>query len=555
LPGNNDYNRKYGHDNNDKDDIVTPKPTDNSRIPLSAWKILVILSCISIIVLYGETMLVPAIPHIIDDFNITYSTSSWILSSYLIAGAISVPVAGKLSDIYGRKKILLLVLTIYTVGVVGAAFSVDIYSLLISRTIQGIGMSVFPIVFAIVQDKFPRKKIAIAQGTLASMFAFGGVLGLVIGGNIIEYFGWKATFYSIMPVALLLIIIIIKHVDVKEPPQGSQVLIQEQQEKSLYENDKVDSNSRGKEKKLTKSTKRGERGVITRLDIKGVIFLAIAITSFLSALTLVQSSTAENVSSSSSHNVSQTYQQIVFFTFLGSTSLGIFIFLEKKSSSPIIDFKLISKKTILISNILVIIWGICTFAIFQTIPILVQSPVQAGGLGGNAVNAANIQLPFSITSLIFGPTSGFIISKVGSPRVIFIGALVMTCGFFAILVLNTDIIYLVTTLAVIGVGLSLLNVGQLNLNAISVSPRLIGTSLGINTLLRYIGSAIGPAVAGVLMQTNQTVINITGNEILKTFPSSQSYNFIFTVTLILSIIAIMLSMKMLYIDKEVKRVK
>jgi len=553
LAGNNDYNRKDGYDNNDKDDIITPKPTDNLRIPFSAWKILVILSCISIMVLYGETMLVPAIPHIIDDFNITYSTSSWILSSYLIAGAISVPVAGKLSDMYGRKKILLLILTIYTVGVVGAAFSVDIYSLLISRTVQGIGMSVFPIVFAIVQDKFPRKRIAIAQGTLASMFAFGGVLGLVIGGNIIEYFGWKATFYSIMPVALLLIIIIIKHVDVKEPPQGSQVLIQEQQKKSLYENDEVDNDSRGKEEKLAKSTKRGERGVITRLDIKGVIFLAIAITSFLSALTLVQSSTAENVSSSP-HNISQIYQQIVFLIFLGSTSLGVFIFLEKKSSSPIIDFKLISKKPILVSNILVIIWGICTFAIFQTIPILVQSPVQAGGLGGNAVNAANIQLPFSITSLIFGPTSGFIISKVGSPRVIFIGALVMTCGFFAILVLSTDIIYLVTTLAVIGVGLSLLNVGQLNLNATSVSPRLIGTSLGINTLLRYIGSAIGPVIAGVLMQTNQTVINITGNEML-TFPSSQSYNFIFAVTLILSIIAIILSMKMLHIGKKVKRVK
>ncbi|MGA6989392.1 MAG: hypothetical protein WBX81_03185 [Nitrososphaeraceae archaeon] len=78
---------------------------------------------------------------------------------------------------------------------------------------------------------------------------------------------------------------------------------------------------------------------------------------------------------------------------------------------------------------LVIIWGICTFAIFQTIPILVQSPVQAGGLGGNAVNAANIQLPFSITSLIFGPTSGFIISKIGSPRVTIIGALVMTWLF------------------------------------------------------------------------------------------------------------------------------
>ena len=95
-------------------------------------------------------------PHLINEFDITYSISSWILSSYLISGAISVPIAGKLSDIYGRKKILLIVMMIYTLGVIGGALSVDTYSLLFSRTVQGIGMSVFPIVFAIVQDQFKK---------------------------------------------------------------------------------------------------------------------------------------------------------------------------------------------------------------------------------------------------------------------------------------------------------------------------------------------------------------------------------------------------------------
>lgn len=84
--------------NSDKG-IEDNKNAANSKIPLNAWKTLAILSCISIMVLYAETMLIPAIPHIIDEFNITYSTSSWILSSYLMAGAISVPVAGKISDI------------------------------------------------------------------------------------------------------------------------------------------------------------------------------------------------------------------------------------------------------------------------------------------------------------------------------------------------------------------------------------------------------------------------------------------------------------------------
>src|SRR5918996_826303 len=123
-----------------------------SNISFHAWRILAILSGIATMVLYAETMLVPAIPRLINDFGINYSISSWILSSYLISGAISVPIAGKLSDIYGKKRILQIVMIIYTIGVIGGAISNDIYSLLISTTVQGIGMSVFPIVFAIVQD-------------------------------------------------------------------------------------------------------------------------------------------------------------------------------------------------------------------------------------------------------------------------------------------------------------------------------------------------------------------------------------------------------------------
>jgi MFS family permease len=521
---------KSNNNNNNNNNI------QESKISFNAWKILAILSSIATMVLYAETMLIPAIPHLINDFSITYSTSSWILSSYLISGAISVPIAGKLSDMYGRKKILLIVMIIYTVGVVGGAISTDIYSMLISRTVQGIGMSVFPIVFAIVQDQFPRNKAAIAQGTLASMFAFGGVLGLLAGGNIIEHFGWRATFYSVIPVAVLLIIIILHYVQVKE---STKILIQ--QKNSSIEEKKDTKKYPGKQMRQTRLTKDIiNSGIITRLDIKGAIFLAITITSFLSALTLIQSSENTNLL-----KPSYVSWEIVLLCFMGSASLATFIIVERKASSSLIDFKLISQKSILISNIIVIIWGICTFAIFQTIPILVQSPVLAGGIGGNAVYAANIQLPFSITSLIFGPTSGFIISRIGSSKVTLIGSIVTTVGVLGTLLFHTNAIQLAINLAIIGVGLSLLNVGQLNINTTSAPPRFIGLSLGINTLLRYIGSAIGPTVAGMLMQTNQSLIKISDG-ISKAFPSRQSYDFIFMFILILAAITIFLSMKIMH---------
>src|SRR6478609_6118103 len=89
----------------------------SEKISSAAWKVVAILSLIATMVTYAETMLIPAIPDLIRDFHVSYGMSSWILTAYLIAGAIMTPIAGKLSDIYGRKKMLLVVMAIYAVGV------------------------------------------------------------------------------------------------------------------------------------------------------------------------------------------------------------------------------------------------------------------------------------------------------------------------------------------------------------------------------------------------------------------------------------------------------
>jgi fucose permease len=193
-----------------------------------------------------------------------------------------------------------------------------------------------------------------------------------------------------------------------------------------------------------------------------------------------------------------------------------------------------------ITNIVVIIWGICTFSIFQAIPVLVQNPGPFG-IGGTAIDAANIQLPFSISSLVFGPTGGWIISKIGSTKVIKIGAIILTIGLFGLYMFHNNALNLAENLAIVGVGLALLNVGQLNVITSSVPIHYIGVSLGINTLLRYIGSAIGPAIAGMVMQYNLRLTQAYDVGI-KALPSRESYGLIFLFILILAIATIILSM-------------
>jgi len=165
-------------------------------------------------------------------------------------------------------------------------------------------------------------------------------------------------------------------------------------------------------------------------------------------------------------------------------------------------------KPILLANVIILIWGISTFTIFQTIPVLVRTPIPAG-IGGNTLEVVYITLPlpFSIMSLIFGFTSGFIISKIGSFKVLLTGGVIATFGFVGILIFHFDATQIAISLAVIGSGLSFLNVGQININTASTPVKFLGIFFGVNTLLRFVGSEIGPAVAGMLMQTNQISIN------------------------------------------------
>jgi MFS family permease len=487
----------------------------SEKIPASAWKLLVMLSCIATMVMYAETMLIPAIPDLIMHFHVSYSMSSWILTSYLIAGAVMTPIAGKLSDVYGRKKMLLIIMGIYTIGVSMAGFAPNISFMIIARAVQGIGMSMFPIAFSIIRDQFPRSKISIGQGVITSMFASGAVIGLTVGGLIVENYGWQSTFFTIIPISIALLLTIWRLINIVDTRKVGQSV--SQSDVLSYDNDNFDITDIG-----DKAEKFAFSKMSNLIDIKGAIALTITIISFLLVLTLIETSSSNSMIS---------FEEL-FFIILGIVSFIAFVKIESQEKYPLVDLKLMLNKAILPANLIIMLVGFSMFLVFQTIPILVRNP-EPIGFGEDAISAGRIQLPFAIVLLIFGPTSGYIVSKVGSLRPVILGTTITSAGFLGLFLFHSSELLVSINLGILSTGLSLTSVGAMNVIILSTPRQFSGISLGMSTLMRIIGSSIGPALAATYMQMNQTLLSPSGVPLF--YPSSLSFNLIFLSAVITSL--------------------
>ena len=426
------------------------------------------------------------------------------------------PIGGKLSDMYGRKKIVIIIMVVYIIGITLGGFANSIYFLIATRIIQGMGVAMFPVAFSIIRDKFPPEKLAIAVGIFSAMYAGGSVVGLSVGGSIINNFGWHATFFSIVPVAIALWFIIrrvIHDTKLEEEEERKGQLLQQTQK----------SGTGGVETEFCVACgKVVATVVVPTLDLKGVITLAVTITSFLLILTSLA-----------------TYSIQITGVFIMTTivSLVLFVIVERRSTSPLINLKLLTNKILLPANVIMMILGITMFMVYQTIPILVRSP-EPVGFGGDAVTTANVQLPFMIIILIIAPSSGFIMSRLGNLRPTLAGSIISTIGFFSLFAFHSTQFLVATNLAVIAAGISLTQVGVFDITMKSTPKQFSGVSIGMTVVLSILGSSIGPAIAAIYMQQNQVFVK----GIVGTFPSSMAYTLIFLTAAIVSIVSIALVM-------------
>jgi len=393
----------------------------------------------------------PALPSIEEALKIDARNIGWIFSIYVLFNLTGISLFARLSDVYGRRKIYILALTIFGIGSLWVSLSNSFDTLLIGRAIQGFGASgIFPVASAIVGDLYPPEKRGQMLGVLGAVFGIAFLAGPFIAGVLLHYLPWNFLFIINVPVAIILIFY-----SAKRLPSLS------------YKN-------------------------VIHIDWIGIFLLGIALAAYTYGL--------NNFKASDWVIDLANIEMLLPFIF-SIVSLIVLFSVERRAQNPIIEFSFFKSPEIIIAGIIAIVTGVVQ-ACFVFIPKFVVESFSV-----MPSKASFMLFPFVLATAIGSPVFGKMIDKYGVKKIIAIGLLFSTFGFYLLSTTGNQVFVYYLSGILTGLGLSVLAGSSLRyimLNNTRLQDR--ATSQGMLSILIGVGQLTGTAVIGIL-----TVSVITKN--------------------------------------------
>jgi EmrB/QacA subfamily drug resistance transporter len=393
----------------------------------------------------SQTMVAPALPEIQRELDTTTTTVTFVLTAYLLSASVATPIVGRLGDMFGKQRLLVLTLIVFGLGSLVAALSHSIGMLIAGRAIQGVGGAVFPLSFGIIRDEFPRERVATGIGLISATFGIGGGAGLVLSGVIVDHLAYEWIFW--LALAVVAVAVIATHRFVPDSPVTSP----------------------------------------TRIDWGGAALLSSGLVALL-------------VGVSEGNSWGWDSARIVGLFALAAVLLAIWIAYERRQEAPLVDMAMMRRRAVFTTNATAFLVGFGMFGSFILIPQFVQMPVETGyGFGANVTEAGLFLAPSAVVMLFAGPLSGWLGGRFGSKLPLLIGTGVATASFTFLAVEHADrwSIYLGTTL--LGVGIGFAFAAMANLIVEAVDQRQTGVATGMNTIMRTIGGSLGGQVAASIV--------------------------------------------------------
>jgi MFS family permease len=450
----------------------------------------------------------PTIPDVAEHFDISETFASWVMTSYMICGAVMTVIMGRLSDLVGAKKMLMVMMICFTVGTVLAPFSPNMAILLALRVLEGIAVASTPISTKLIRDGVPKSKFPIGLSIYLAGYSFGLALGGIMGPVVVADAGWQGNFYFCAPIAVILSLACWKFIHADES-------------KKIQEHDHNDKDV---------SSETPPKAKKPRMDYKGIITLTVTIVSFLLAITFV-GSIASNLSA------------FVIPLIIGVIFLVLFMRVEKRVKSPLVNLKLEFNAAIFTGNIIMLMYGILEYFIITGVPQLGASP-SPSGLGLDPLQTGFLQLAFGLAAMIFSPIFGLMVArrKGYNLKLLVPGMAVAAISFGLLFFFHSAPPGINTGLFIFGMASAIIP-NTVIVTIIAFTPKeYTGISSASTNMMRIIGGAIGP-VLGTVILTSIT-IPITVDDVEGNYPDPITFNILFGVGLVMAIACAFLAIRM-----------
>ena len=369
---------------------------------------------------------------------------SWVFSAYLVTSTVTVPVWGKLSDLYGRGLLYQIGIGVFLLGTLLSGMAGSMTQLIIFRAIQGLGAgALVPLGMTIIGDTFTLKERAKMQAYFSGVWGLSSVIGPIIGGFITDQLSWRWVFFINLPIGVAAAIII--GFALKEP-------------------------------------KKTQKPVI---DYAGAASLMLAISLLMLAMVEGGNSMASLLSA----------ENLVLFAG-GFLLLILFGWAEKRAKDPIIPFKLFRDRTVAVSVACGFLAGIAMFGAISFIPLFAQ-----GALGMTATAAGSLLTPLMLSWVSMSIIGGRLLLRVGYRAITISGFVVMTTGFVFLATFGrqTPVYFLYIDLILIGCGLGMTMLTLLIAVQQAVERHQLGSVTSLNQFSRAIGGAFGVAIMGAVL--------------------------------------------------------
>ena len=436
----------------------------------------------ALVVSLSQSLLIPVLGELPEDLHTSSSTVSWLLTSTLLVAAVSVPVMGRLGDMFGKRLMLLVAVGSLVVGSLLTAVTSNMALLIIGRGIQGISIAAIPLGISLLAGLLPTERVGSAVALISAMLGVGSALGLPMAGLVAEHADFHALFWITCAGGALSFAGIFAIVPESPNRSGGKV------------------------------------------DILGTVLLGAGLVSLLLPL-----SQASQWGWGSARVVGLLVLAVVLIVVFGWTQTRI--------AEPLVDLVALCRKPIILANLASILFGFALFASFIGTAAYVEAPEATGyGFGTSLVVGGLAMLPSGLTMLICAPIAARLIALRGAPQTLSLGAAIVAVGFAFRILVHAELWQIIVGTTVVGIGTGIGYAALPSIINANTPVNELAAANGINSLARSLGSSLASAIGSSLLAGSVVVVGSFE------LPSLTAYRELFLMCGIASVLAALVAL-------------